>query len=102
MNPDFAPKDLKRLLTDAVRLYGAQSTGFLLVGALPTFVGELLFNLIFEAGWVVAASATFMGIALEIFATAAATLLACSVLIGGPTRPQEIARATLRAPLLPL
>jgi hypothetical protein len=102
MNPDFAPKDVKKLLTDALRLYSAQAMGFLLIGALPVFVGELLFNLIFEAGWVIAVSATFMGIALEVFSTAATTLLACSVLIGGPTGPQEIARAALRAPLLPL
>lgn len=102
MNPDFAPKDIRKLLTDAVRLYSAQAVGFLLVGALPVFVGELLFNLIFDAGWVIAISVAFMGIALEVFSTAATTLLACSVLIGGPTGPQEIARAALRAPLLPL
>jgi hypothetical protein len=102
MSSDFAPRDFRRLLADALRLYGAQSTSFLLVGALPVFVAELLFNLGFEAGWVIAVSVCFMGIALEVFATAAVTLLACSVLVGGPTGAQEIAQAALRAPLLPL
>jgi hypothetical protein len=102
MHPDFLPKDFRRLLADALRLYSARAATFLLVAALPVFVAELLFNLIFEAGWVLAVSATFIGVALETFATVTATLLACSLVLGGPSGAQEIARAALRAPLLPL
>jgi hypothetical protein len=51
---------------------------------------------------VMAASAMFIGIVLEIFATAATTLLACSLLIGGPTAAAEIGRAVWRGPMIPL
>jgi hypothetical protein len=102
MHPDFAPKDAWRLIGDAFRLYRDKAGTFLILGALPVLISGFLLGIAFAAGWVVAVSALFIAVVLEIFATAATTLLACSLLIGGPTTAQEIGRAVWRGPVIPL
>lgn len=98
----FAPQDAFGLVGEAARLYRERFMTFALVAGLPVFVAVLLLEIVSKAGWLLAVSAVFMSGALKVFSTAAATLLACSLIVGGPTDAPEIGRAALRAPLLPL
>jgi hypothetical protein len=100
MHPDFVAKDAGRLIGDAIRLYRAKAGTFFILGGLPVLAAGFLMGMAFEAGWVIAASVMFFAIVLEIFATAATTLLACSLLIGGPTAALEIGRAVWRGPVI--
>lgn len=99
MHERFQPRAAADLLFDSLRLYRENAAAFLLVAALPSFVGELLLDRAIESGWFGGVLLGGVALVIEALSTAAVTVLTCRLATGERPSLSSLPRLTSRAPL---